>query len=150
VGNGNAKLHGGQRNSDGGIDIADDENEIGLVIEKNGLDTLEDFGSLNSMSAGAHFKIDLRRGNAHLAEEDVGEGFVVVLASVDEDRFDLRVALHFAHERSNLGEIGTGAYDVDDFQLAGHEFVKVSENRSIAFGFRPFRAPERPFAPKKH
>jgi hypothetical protein len=34
------------------------------------------------------------------------------------------VELHFAHERSNLGEIGTGAYDVDDFQLAGHEVVK--------------------------
>ena len=63
VGNGNAKLHGGQGNGDGGVDIADHENEIGLVIEKNGLDTLEDFGGLNSMCAGAHFKIDLRRGN---------------------------------------------------------------------------------------
>jgi len=94
------------------------------MLEKNGLDTLEDFGGLNSVCAGAHFKIDSWRGNAHLAEEDIGEGFVVVLASVDEDRFDLRMALHFSHERSNLGEIGTGAYDIDDFQSAGHEFVK--------------------------
>ncbi len=94
------------------------------MIEKNRLDTLEDFGSLNSMRAGADFEIDLRRGNAHLAKENVGKGFVVVLAGMDEDRLDLGVALHFAHERRNFGEIGTGAYDVDDFQSAGHEFVK--------------------------
>jgi len=94
------------------------------MFDEDRLDALEDFRGLNGMRAGAHFKIDVRGGNAHLAEEDVGEGFVIVLASVDEDRFDLRMALHLAHERRNFGEIGTGAYDVDDFQLAGHEFVK--------------------------
>jgi len=94
------------------------------MIEKNRLDTLEDFGGLNGMRAGADFKIDMRRGNAHLAEENIGKGFVVMLAGVDKDGLDLGMALHFTHQRSNLGEIGTGAYDVDDFQLAGHEFVK--------------------------
>jgi hypothetical protein len=34
------------------------------------------------------------------------------------------MSLHFAHERRDFGEIGTRTYDVDDFQLAGHEFVK--------------------------
>jgi hypothetical protein len=94
------------------------------VIDEDRLDTLEDFGSLDGMRAGADFKIDVRRGNAHLAEEDVGEGFVVMLAGVDKDRLDLRMSLHLAHERRDFGEIGTGAYDVDDFQLAGHEFFK--------------------------
>src|SRR5579863_2694787 len=94
------------------------------MIEKNRLDTLEDFGGLDGMRAGADFEIDMRCGNAHLAKENVGKGFVVVLTGVDEDGFDLRMTLHLAHERRNFGEIGTGAYDVDDFQLAGHEFVK--------------------------
>lgn len=36
-------------------------------------------------------------------------------ASVDKDWLDLRVAMHFAHERRDFGEIGTGPYNVDDF-----------------------------------
>jgi hypothetical protein len=47
-----------------------------------------------------------------------------MLAGMDEDGLDLQVALHFAHERSNFGEIGTGPYYVDDFQSAAHELVK--------------------------
>jgi hypothetical protein len=53
-----------------------------------------------------------------------GGGFVVMLAGMDEDRLDLRMALHLADERGDLGEIGTGAYDVDDFQPGAHELVK--------------------------
>jgi len=67
------------------------------------------------MGAGADFEIHMWRGNAHLTEENVGKGGVVVLASMDEDRLDLRVALHFADERRDFREIGTGAYNVDDF-----------------------------------
>ena len=69
----------------------------------------------DSMGAGADFEIDVRRGNAHLAKENVGESCVVMLASVDEHRLNLRVALHFAHERRDFREIGTGPYYVDDF-----------------------------------
>jgi hypothetical protein len=76
------------------------------------------------VGAGAYFEIDVRRGNAHLAEENVGQSFVVMLAGVNEDRLDLRMALHLADERGNLGEIGTGAYYVDDFQPGAHKLVK--------------------------
>jgi hypothetical protein len=76
------------------------------------------------MSAGTDFEIDLGGGNAHLTEKNVGEGFVIVLASVDKDGIDLGMALHLAHQRSDFGEIGTGPYYVDDFQSVGHEVVE--------------------------
>jgi hypothetical protein len=94
------------------------------VFDEDRLDTLEDFGGLNSMCAGAHFKIDVGGGNAHLAEENVGKSFVVVLAGVDEDGLDLGMALHFAHQGRDFRKIGAGAYNVDNFQSAGHEFVE--------------------------
>ena len=93
------------------------------MLDQHRLDSLEDFGSLDGMGAGADFEIDVRRGNAHLPEENVGEGFVVVLAGVDEDGIDVRVALHLADERSNLREIGASAYNVDDFQAGDHELL---------------------------
>ena len=120
------------------------------MFEENGFDALEDFGGLGGVGAGADFEIDLRGRNAHLAKENVGEGFVIVLAGVDEDGIDFRMALHFAHQRSDFGEIGTGPYDVDDFQSAGHEVVKVVRGKSIAFEFGPFAAGKWPFNPKKH
>jgi len=114
---GNAEFYGGERNGDGGVDVADDENEIGLAFEQDGLDALKDFSGLGGMGARADFKIDVRSGNPHLAKENVRESFVVVLAGVNEDGIDFGMALHFANERRNLGKIGTCAYDVDNFQL---------------------------------
>lgn len=55
-------------------------------------------------------------GDAHLAEENVGEGFVVVLAGMDKDGLNLRMALHLADEWSDLREIGASADDIDNFQ----------------------------------
>jgi len=56
--------------------------------------------------AGANFEIRVRRGNSHLAEENVGESCIVVLAGMDEDVIDLRVALHFARQRRDLRRLG--------------------------------------------
>src|SRR5580693_10782684 len=119
VGNGNAELYGGKRNSDRGIDVANDKNEIGLMLEQDGLDALEDFGGLHGVGTGADFQIDARRWDAHLAEENVGEGGVVMLTSVHEDGLNLRMALHLAHERRDFGEIGTCAHYVYDLQCHG-------------------------------
>ena len=83
VGYRNAKFYGGQRDGDGGVDVADHENYIRLVFEQDGFDTLENFGGLDGMGAGADLEIDVRRGNAHLAEENIGERCVVMLAGVD-------------------------------------------------------------------
>ena len=59
------------------------------------------------------------RGDAHLTEKNVGKGGVVMLAGVNKEGFNLGVTLHFAHERRDFGEIGTGAYYVYDFQWHG-------------------------------
>jgi len=127
-----AKFYGGERNSDGGIDVADDENEIWLVFEQDRLDALEHFGSLRGVGAGADFEIDVRRGNTHLTEEDVRESFIVVLAGVDEDGVDFGMALHLADQRSDLGEIGASANDIDDFQLTAHGMVGSVRERQYS------------------
>ena len=124
VSDGNAEFYGGERDGNGGIDVADDEDEIGLAFEEDGLDTLQDFGGLRGVRAGADFEIDVGRGNAHLAKENVGEFFVVVLAGVDEDGIDFGMALHLAHERRDFGEVGAGADDIQDFEALGHEVTR--------------------------
>lgn len=124
MGDRNAELYGGEGDCDGGIHVADDKDEIRLTLNENGLDAFENFGGLRGMRAGTNLEIDVRRGNAHLPEENVGKSFVIMLAGVDKDRFDLRMALHLADERSDLGEIGAGAHDVDDFQAAAREIVE--------------------------
>ena len=43
-----------------------------------------------------------------------------MLAGVNEDGLNLRMALHFAHERRDFGEVGTGADDIQDFQALAH------------------------------
>ena len=120
VGYGNAELCSGQGDGDGAVDVADHEDEIGLAFEKDRLDASENFGGLRGVGAGADFEIDVRLGNAHLAEEDIGELFVIVLASVNEDGLDFGMTAHFAEERSDFGEVGTGSDDVEDFQALGH------------------------------
>lgn len=76
------------------------------------------------MGAGTDFEVDVRRGDAHLSEENVGKSGVVVLAGVDEEGLNLRMALHLADERGDLGKIGSRAYDVDDSQAVAHEIVE--------------------------
>jgi len=128
VGDGDAEFDGGERNGDGGIDVADDEDEIGLAFEENGLNALQDFCGLRGVRAGADFEIDVWRRNAHLAKENVGKFFVVVLAGVNEDGIDFGTALHLAHERRDFGEVGAGADDIQDSETLGHE--------TFIFGFR--------------
>jgi hypothetical protein len=121
VGNADAKFRGGERNGDSGIDVADDQNQIRFALDKNRLDALQNFSGLRGVGAGADFQIHVRRRNTHLAKENVGQLFVVVLAGVDEDGLDLWMALHLVHERRNFREIGARADDIQDFQVLGHE-----------------------------
>jgi hypothetical protein len=60
------------------------------------------------------------------------------------------MALHLANERRNLGKIGTGAYDVDNFQRSAHGMFETLANESIAFEFMQFGGRKLPFASKKH
>ena len=141
VGDANAEFHGGERDGDGGVDISDDENEIGFAFQENGLDTFQDLGSLRSVGAGTDFEVHVGRGDAHLAEENVGKLFVIVLAGVNEDGLDFGMPLHFAHKRGDFREIGAGADDTQDFQALAHGAFVFGSNRSIAPGYWTFGRP---------
>jgi len=128
VGNADTKFGGGERNSDGGIDVANDKNQVRLAFDKNGLNTLQNFSGLRGVGAGADFQVHVRRRDAHLPEENVGELFVIVLAGVDEDGVNFRMELHLVHERRDFREVGARADDIEDFEALGHE-VFVSSFR---------------------
>ena len=134
VSDANAKLHGGERNRDRGIDVADNEDEVGLALQKNGLDAFQDLGGLRSVGAGADFEVYMGRGDAHLAEENVGEFFVVVLAGVNEDGLNLRVTLHFVHERGDLRKVGAGADDIQDFKALAHQVFRTGFETQYSTG----------------
>jgi hypothetical protein len=52
-----------------------------------------------------------------------------VLAGVDEDGLNLRMALHFPHERSYFRKIGTRPDYIKDFQALAHVFVDFDGER---------------------
>ena len=43
---------------------------------------------------------------------------------MEEDGFDIRVALHFPYERSDFRKIGTRSYDIKDFQALAHPLME--------------------------
>src|SRR5712692_10737017 len=114
------ELRRGERNGDSGIDIAYHENQVRLAFDQNRLNTLQNFGGLRGVRARANFEIDVRGGDAHLAKENVGQLLVIVLAGVNEDGLDFRVALHLMHERRNFRKVGARPYDIHDFQALAH------------------------------
>jgi len=150
VGNWNAEFHGGEGDGDSGIDVADDEDEIGFAFDQNWLDTLENFGGLGGVGAGTDFEIDVGGWNTHLTEKNVGKRFIVVLAGMDENGINLRMALHLANERSNFGRLGRAPTMLMILRWRLIDSSRVMAKRSIAFGIMPFGALKRPFAPKKH
>ena len=61
-----------------------------------------------------------------MAEKNIGELFVVMLAGVHQDSFDLRMPLHLVHQGSDFRKVGTRSDDIQDFQALTHGlFVPV-------------------------
>src|ERR1700740_935520 len=90
------------------------------MMEEHGLDALEHFGGLGGVRAGTNFEIDVWSGNAHLAEENVGELLVIVLTCVDENGFNFRMTAHLPDKWGDFGEVWTRSHDVEDFQRFAH------------------------------
>ena len=111
---GDEEFGGGERGGHRGIDVADDQHAIGFAFEDDRLDLAQNFRSLPGVGAGADFEIYVRLGDAHLAEENVGKFFVVMLPGVHEDGLDFRMAAHLAEEWRDFNEIGASAYDIKD------------------------------------
>jgi len=102
------------------------------------------------MGTGADFEIHLWRGDAHLAKENVGQLFIVVLAGMNEDGFDFRMALHLTHERGDFRKVGTRTDDIQDFQSLGHGVLVSIARREYSIGEMTVQCTESPFAPRKH
>ena len=77
----------------------------------------------------------MRRGDAHLAEENVRELLVIVLAGMEEDGLNLWMALHFPHKRSDFRKIGACSDYIKDFQALAHVFAEFNGDISITVVF---------------
>src|ERR1700730_19426020 len=102
MGHRNAQFCRGQRDGNGGIDVADSENKVRFGLDEDRFDALEDFGGLRGMRARADFKIKVRLGYAHLTEEDIGKRIVLMLAGVNEEGLNLRMTAHLTNELGNF------------------------------------------------
>jgi len=106
--------------ANGGIDITDNENQVWFAFDKNRLNAFQNFSSLRCVGARADFQVHVRRGDAHLAEENVGKFFIIVLAGVNKDGLDFRMALHLTHERRDFREVRARPDDIENFQVLAH------------------------------
>ncbi len=134
VGYTDTKFGGGQRDSNGGVDVAHNENQVGFALNENRFNALQDFGGLGGVGARTDFEIHVWRGDAHLTKENVGEFLVIVLAGVDKDGFDFRMTLHLVHEGGNFGEVRARPDNIQDFQALAHRALVPLSEGSIASG----------------
>ena len=90
VGDGNLHLHGGERAGDGRRDVADDDHQVGLFLLQDRLEGEQDLRHRRGDGARADFEIQVGLGDVQLVEEELRHFFVVMLAGVDQQRFDAR------------------------------------------------------------
>src|SRR5581483_10772011 len=95
------------------VDVAGDDDERRLPVEQHLLDADEGPGRLLGMRARADSEKDVGRGEAELADQDVGHLGVVVLAGMDDERVDVRRSDR-GHDGRRLHEVRPGADDEAD------------------------------------
>jgi hypothetical protein len=71
----------------GRVDVADDDDQIGLLFEAHSFEFDHDFPGLLGMASGPDTEVDIRRRNPQVAEKGAGHIIIVMLAGVDNDRF---------------------------------------------------------------
>ena len=82
---GNEKLRGDDGAGHRGIDIADNDDEIGFFTQADFFELDHDARSLLGVRARPNAKMDVGNRNTQVAEENIRHAFVVVLPGVDED-----------------------------------------------------------------
>ena len=78
----------------------------------------------DGVGTGANFEIHVRRGDAHLAEENVRESCIVVLAGMDEDRLNLRWRCISRMRGAILGRLGRAPTMLMIFSRVGMKFFR--------------------------
>jgi len=112
--NADAKLGTNESGREGGVDIAVDEDKIGLAVQQNGFESDHYRGSLLRVGAGADAQIAIRLRHFELPKENIGHGGVVMLAGVNQSLDNTRMGGESAQHGGRFHEIGTGANDVED------------------------------------
>ena len=121
------ELDRGQSGGERGIRIAVDEERVGLFSEQHLLESDEHASGHLRVGAAGDPQIIIRRGDPHLAEEDLRHVFVVVLAGVDKD-LGMLTAQRAGAGRS-LDELRPGSHDCDD----PHQSTSMLSRRATAF-----------------
>ncbi len=116
------ELRTDQRGSEGGVDVAIDQNEFGLVFDHDGLECGHDGGRLLSVSSGTNTEIYVWLGHFELAEKDLGHRGVVVLTGVHQGLANVGIRIQRAENGRGFHEVGTRAYDVKDVHWVRSDF----------------------------
>jgi hypothetical protein len=100
------------------VHIAHDDEHIRGELQEHRLERRHRARRLLGVRAGADAQIRIRLGEPELLEEHVRHGAVVVLAGMYENLLKgAAVTIHRVHERRGLHEVGTCAYDVQNFHV---------------------------------
>ncbi len=139
VGDRQAHLHRGQHRRQGRVDVAGDDQQVGLLVLDHRLQPLHRARRLLGVGAGADLEHVIGRGHAELLEEDLRHRPVVVLAGVDDHVVAVRQAApHRGDHRGGLDEVGSGTDHVEDSHRAVTIPREMRENllatRALAAG----------------
>jgi hypothetical protein len=113
VRHGDVELGCRQASGERGVGVTVDEDDVGLLLEKDLLDALQGHRRLLAMRAGADLQVVLGVLDAQLAEEDPAHAVVVVLPRVHDDLVRVDGRQGAAHRR-HLDELRPGADDGED------------------------------------
>ena len=118
MGDADAELLGGYGAGQSGIDVANDDDEVGLLAEANLLEGGHDLARLHGVAGGADLEVDVRAGKAKLPEKHAVHALVIMLPGVHEELGEtLRVFAERGDERRHLHEIGPRPDDVEDLHV---------------------------------
>src|SRR5262245_39007709 len=104
-------MRGGDRTRDRRVYVAHNDDEIRLLLDQQRIEAANDLRDLPRDAAAADLEIHVTRVDPELVEEYLRHRGIVVLSSVNEDRFQVRVLPQLAHDRSDLHEVRTSACD---------------------------------------
>ena len=101
-----------QRRSNGGVDIAVDQHQVGLAFQDDRFKPGHDLRGLAGMASRTDSQVDIRRGNFQLLKEHIRHVGVVMLAGVNQGLPESGILLERAHYRRNFHQIRPGAHYV--------------------------------------
>ena len=123
------QLLGGDGTGHGRIDVADDDDQIGPLLQADLFELDHDPRRLLGVGAAADLQVDIRLGHAEIDEKGLAHFFVVMLPGMHQQMLDLvGILVHGLDDRGHFHEVRPGTDHVDDF----HRILLAG----ISIGFR--------------